>query len=148
MKNHCGGSVGFSFRATLWFLWPAILFTRSFLRSMLSFNLLAVFTFKCNDSVSFSFLSLCFFFFVKGQIASFQLKQNNHCVFELSVPCVCLFHYVIATEFDYRIQYNRFLRVVLHAVDSLNVKHELRSKKIKQFCIMQTFSNDISRFAR
>ena len=47
---------------------------------------------------------------------------------------------------DYRIQYNRF-RVVLHAVDSLNVKHELLSKKIKQFCIMQTFPNDISRFA-
>ena len=53
---------------------------------------------------------------------------------------------MIATEFDYRIQYNQF-RVVLHAVDSLNVKHELRSKKIKQFCIMQTFPNDISRFA-
>ena len=49
---------------------------------------------------------------------------------------------MIATEFDYRIQYNRF-RVVLHAVDSLNVKHELRSKKMKQFCIMQTFPNDI-----
>ena len=30
---------------------------------------------KCNDSVSFSFLSPCFFFFVKDQIASFQLKQ-------------------------------------------------------------------------
>ena len=52
---------------------------------------------------------------------------------------VCLFHYVIVTEFDYRIQHNRF-GVILHAVDSLNVKHELRSKKIKQFCIMQTFS--------
>ena len=51
---------------------------------------------------------------------------------------------MIATEFDYRIQYNQF-RVVLHAVDSLNVKHELRSKKIKQFCIMQTFPNGISR---
>ena len=59
---------------------------------------------------------------------------------------VCLFHYVIATEFDYRIQHNRF-GVVLHAVDSLNVKHELRSKKVKQFCIMQTFPNDISWFA-
>ena len=34
-----------------------------------------------------------------------------------------------------------------HAVDSLNVKHELQSKKIKQFCIMQTFPNDISQFA-
>ena len=31
---------------------------------------------------------------------------------------------------------------VLHAVDSLNVKHELRSKKIKQLCTMQTFPND------
>ena len=84
-----------------------------------------------------AFLSclLVFFFFVK-----------DDCVLELSVPCVCLFHCVIATEFDYRIQYNRF-RVVLHAVDSLNVKHELRSKKIKQFCLMQTFPNDISLFA-
>ena len=60
--------------------------------------------------------------------------------------CVFIFHCVIATEFDYRIQYNRF-RVVLHAVDILNVKHELRSKKIKQFCIMQTFPNGVSRFA-
>ena len=58
----------------------------------------------------------------------FSIKAN-HCVFELSVRCVCLFHCAIATEFDYRIQYNRF-RVVLHTVDSLNVKHELRSKKI------------------
>ena len=30
--------------------------------------------YKCNDSVSFSFLFPCFFF-VKDQIASFQLKQ-------------------------------------------------------------------------
>ena len=50
--------------------------------------------------------------------------KANHCVFELSVPWVCLFHCVIATEFDYRIQYNRFI-VILHAVDSLNVKQEL-----------------------
>ena len=75
----------------------------------------------------------------------FSIKAN-HCVFELSVPCACLFHCVIATEFDYRIQCNRF-RLALHAVDSLNVKHELRSKKTKQFCIMQAFPNDISRFA-
>ena len=36
------------------------------------FDLLAIFTVKCNDSVSFSFLFPCFFFFVKDQIASFQ----------------------------------------------------------------------------
>ena len=59
---------------------------------------------------------------------------------------MCLFHCVIATEFDYRIEYNRF-RVVLHAVDSLNVKHELGLKKIKQLYIVETFANDISRFA-
>ena len=33
------------------------------------------------------------------------------------------------------------------AVDSLNVKHELRSKQVRPFCIMQTFPNDISWFA-
>ena len=33
---------------------------------------------------------------------------------------------------------------VLHAVDDLNVKHELRLKKVKPFCIMQTIPNDIS----
>ena len=60
---------------------------------------------------------------------------------------VCVYFIsVIATEFVYRILYNRF-RVVLHAVDSLNVQHELPSNKIKQYCIMQTFPNDISRFA-
>ena len=42
---------------------------------------------------------------------------------------MCLFHCVIATEFDYRIQYNRF-RAVLHAVDSLNVKHGKKNKAI------------------
>ena len=79
-------------------------------------------------------------------VNSFVSIKASHCVFELSVPCVYVFHCVIATEFDYRIQYNWF-RVELHAVDSLNVKHELLSKKIKQFCIMQTFPNDICRFA-
>ena len=77
--------------------------------------------------ILFAFLS-CFlvFFFVKDQIASFQLKQIV--VFELSVTCVCLFHCMIATEFDYRIQYNRF-RVVRHAVDSLNVNMNYDRKK-------------------
>ena len=38
-------------------------------------TVLAIFTVKCNDSVSFSFLSPCFFIFVKDHIASFHLKQ-------------------------------------------------------------------------
>ena len=42
---------------------------------MWSFDRLAIYTVKCNDSVSFSFLFPCFFFFVKDQIASFQLKK-------------------------------------------------------------------------
>ena len=40
----------------------------------IKFDLLAIFTDKCNVSVSFSFLFPCFFF-VKNQIVSFQLKQ-------------------------------------------------------------------------
>ena len=40
---------------------------------MLSFDLLAIFTVECDDSVSFSFLFPVFF--VKDQIASFQLKE-------------------------------------------------------------------------
>ena len=84
MKNHCVESVGFSVRAALWFRRPVLLFTRSFLSSMLQFDPLAIFIVKCNDSVSFSFLFPCFFFFVCFffiQIASFQLKAN-HSVFE------------------------------------------------------------------
>ena len=43
---------------------------------MLSFALLAIFTVKCNDSVSLSFLFPCFsFLFVTDQIVSFQLKE-------------------------------------------------------------------------
>ena len=34
---------------------------------------------------------------------SFFSIKANRCVFELSVPCVYLFHCVIATEFDYGI---------------------------------------------
>ena len=50
-----------------------VLFMRS---DMLSFDLFAIFTVKCNDSVSFSFLFPCFHFFsVKDQTASFQLTQ-------------------------------------------------------------------------
>ena len=34
---------------------------------------------------------------------------------------------------------------VLHAVESLNIKHELRQKRVKQFCIMWT-SPDVKYF--
>ena len=44
---------------------------------------------------------------------------------------MCVF-IVIATEFDYRINLVQPVpRVALHAVESLNVKHESRSKKIR-----------------
>ena len=44
------------------------------------FNLLPIYTIKCDDSVSFFFLvSLFSFFFVKDQIASFQLKEILLC---------------------------------------------------------------------
>ena len=46
-----------------------------------------------------AFLSCLLVFFS----SSFFSIKANHCVFELSVLCVCLFHCVIATEFDYRI---------------------------------------------
>ena len=88
MKNNWE-SVGFSFRAALWFRRPVILFTRSFLRSIFIIRPSCYFSVKCNDSVSFSFLSPCFFSFVKDQIASFQLKQItvflNYKVFRVSV---------------------------------------------------------------
>ena len=61
---------------------------------MLSFNLLAIFTVKCNDSVSFSFLFPCFL------CSSLWTKI---CVFELSVPCVRIFHCVIAAEFEFQL---------------------------------------------
>ena len=47
---------------------------------------------------------------------------------------------------DY-VQHDDQTQPTFEAVDSLNVKHELRLKEIQQFFIMQTFSNDISRFA-
>ena len=64
MKDHCGESVGFSFGAALWFS---------------EFNII-ILTFlvflPSSVMILLAFLS-CFlvFFFVKDQIASFQLKQ-------------------------------------------------------------------------
>ena len=76
------------------------------------------------------------------QILNFQLKQSLCFWTKGSV------YVVISLRKCDRVwlwNYHRFR--VLHAVDSLNVKHELRWKKIKPFCIMQTFRNDISWFA-
>ena len=43
---------------------------------MLSFDLPAIFTIKCSDSVSFSFLFPCFLFYLlRTKLASFQLKE-------------------------------------------------------------------------
>ena len=58
---------------------------------------------------------------------------------------VCVFNSLRDCDQVWLWNYNRFR--VLHAVNSLNVKHDLRSKKIKLFCIMQTFPDDISWFA-
>ena len=43
---------------------------------------------------------------------------------------VCVF--ISLHDCDRRLNYNRFS--VLHAVDSLNDKHKLQSKRVKQFC--------------
>ena len=56
MMNHCEESVGFSFKATLWFPRLFCLCEVSKTNVTLSFDLLAIFTVKYNDSVSFSFL--------------------------------------------------------------------------------------------
>ena len=56
MMNHCGESVGFSFKATLWFPRLFCLCEVSKTNVTLSFDLLAIFTVKYNDSVSFYFL--------------------------------------------------------------------------------------------
>ena len=88
MKNHCGESVGFSFRAAVWFPQWFCLCEVSETNVML-FNLLPIYTIKCDDSVSFFFLvSLFSFFFVKDQIASFQLKEILLCFWTKCSVCV------------------------------------------------------------
>ena len=54
--------------------------------------------------------------------------KGNSCGFEPSVPCVYLLHCVISTDFELQPVQST------DAADSLNVKHELRSKREKQFC--------------
>ena len=103
-----------------------------------------------NVMILLAFLScfVVFFFFVKDQKASFQLKYKaNHYVFELSVPCVCLFHCVTGTEFDYRIQYNQF-SVALHAIHSLNVKHGLQYFLVCHLKIVFYFLHELKQRSR
>ena len=64
-----------------------------------------------------AFLSCFLVVFFSSLISFFSIKVNC-CVFELSVSCLYLFHYVIATEFELQP-----VKRVLHAVDSLNVKN-------------------------
>ena len=124
MRNHWGESVGFSFRAALWCPQWFCLCEVSETNVIMSFDLLAVFTVKCNHSVSFPFLFLCFlFFFDKDQIASFQLREI---VVVLNYKVFRVYIYFIAWLRP-SLNYNRFR--VLHAVDSLDVKRELRSKR-------------------
>ena len=68
---------------------------------MLSFDLLAIFTVKCNDSVTLIFF-LVLFFFVKDQNNSFFSIKGNRCVFEVIFPCVFIYFTdcVIAIEFE------------------------------------------------
>ena len=80
-------------------------------------------------------LTFLSFFFVKDQITSFQLKQTV--VFLKS--SVCVFNMISAYFIFFLINYNRSLTDwsrVPHTVDTLNIKHELRSKGVKQFGIM------------
>ena len=49
--------------------------------------------------------------------------KANHRVFEVIVPCVYLFQCLIVTELMILELHNRFR--VMHAVDSLKVKHKL-----------------------
>ena len=76
MKNHCRESVGFSFKATLWFPhWFClckVLWDQSYNSTFRLFSLSSVMIL----SVSVSFLFPCFLFsLLLDQIASFQLKQ-------------------------------------------------------------------------
>ena len=85
MKNHCGEWVGFSFRLLCgfggrWFCWREVFWDQCYNLTFLLFSLSKV-------MILLAFLS-CFlvFFFVKDQIASFQLKQIIVFVF-----CVCVY---------------------------------------------------------
>ena len=74
MKNHCGGSVGFSFIAALWFR------RKICLREVSEINVVIRSSSYFQRQVQkfrqlFFLVSLFSFFFVKDQIASFQSKQ-------------------------------------------------------------------------
>ena len=101
MKNHCGESVGFSFRATLWFPPGFCLCEVSETNVMLSFDPFAIFTVKWIYYILLAFLSclLVFFFICWGPNSFFSIK-GNCCVFELSVLCEYSSHCMIATKFE------------------------------------------------
>ena len=109
MKNHCGESVGFQFRNALWFpRWFCLCEVSETLFSPSTVMILLVFL-SC----------LLFFFFRSLRTKGFFSIKGNCCVFELSVPCVYLFHCVIATEFELQ----PVQSTAASSWYSLNVKH-------------------------
>ena len=109
MKNHCGESVGFSFRAALWFRQWFCLCEVSEINVVIRPS-----SYFSPSSVMILLLSfLVSLFSSLDQIASFQLKQ-------IVVLCsVCVVISLRDCDWVWLWNYNRFR--VLHAVDSLNV---------------------------
>ena len=78
MKNHCRESVGFSFRAALWFQFRSDFVYAKFLGLMSCCHHSTFLLFSPSSVIILLALLSCFllfFFFVKDQIASFQLKK-------------------------------------------------------------------------
>ena len=91
MKNHCGESVGFSFRAALWFRRRLFCLREVFWDQC--YNSTFLLSLPSSVMILLAFLScLLVFFFAKDQIASFQLKQIvvslNYKVFRVCVYTV------------------------------------------------------------
>ena len=126
IKNQYGESLGFSFRTGLWFPQWFCLCEVSETNVWLSFNFLAIFTVKCNDSVSFSFLFPCFLFYslsVKDQIASFQLKEIVVVLNQVFRVCVYFIAWLRPS-----LNYNRFGVLMQLIVWTLNMNYVRKEK--------------------
>ena len=74
-------------RAALWFPQLFCLCKVSETKVLLSFNLLASFTVKCNDSVSFSFLFPCFLFYLFVSSTNWTLIKAFYSLNTASCTC-------------------------------------------------------------